>query len=67
MDFESSVAEFSLPHDIYSVSREGMVLSMVRWLLNAGVVNIMDTGCRMRGDVLAFHHTEDDRESVANF
>ena len=36
VDFEASVAEFSLPRDVYSPTREDMVLPMVRWLLNGG-------------------------------
>ena len=48
VDFAASVAEFSLPRDVYSPTREGMVLPMVRWLLEAGVVNIMDRGCPLR-------------------
>ena len=48
VDFEASVAEFSLPRNVYSSTREDMVLPMVRWLLNAGVVSIMDRGCPPR-------------------
>ena len=48
VEFEASVAEFSLPRDVYSPTREDMVLPMVRWLLNAGVASIMDRGCPLR-------------------
>ena len=48
VDFEASDAEFSLPRDVYSLTREDIVLPMVCWLLEAGVVSIMDRGCPLR-------------------
>ena len=48
MDFEASVADFFLPHDVYFLTREDMVLPMVRWLLNEGVVSIVDRGYPLR-------------------
>ena len=54
VDFAASVAEFSLPRDKYSPTREDMVLPMVRWLLEAGVVNIMDRGCPLRAPCWPF-------------
>ena len=44
VDFASYNAEFSFPRDVYSLTREDMVLPMVGWLLDAGVVAIMDRG-----------------------
>ena len=54
VDFAVSVAEFSLPRDVYSPTREDMVLPMVRWLPEAMVVNIMDRGCPLRATCWSF-------------
>ena len=54
MDFEASVSEFSLPCDIYSPTWEEMVLPMVRWLLTAGVVSILDRGCPLKATCWPF-------------
>ena len=59
--FETSVSEFSLSCDVYSPTREEMVLPMDRWLLTVGVVNILDRGCHLR-DMLAGHDTQDHRK-----
>ena len=48
LDFEASFAEFSLPRDGYSPSREDMVLPIVCRLFNAGVVSLIDRGCPVR-------------------
>ena len=45
LDFE---AEFSLPGDVYSPTREDMVLPMVCWLLHEGVVSTTVRGCPLR-------------------
>ena len=54
VDFEASVADFSLPRDVYSATREDMVLPMVRWPLDAGLVSIMDRGCPLRATCWPF-------------
>ena len=54
VDFEASVAEFSLPRDVYSLTREDMVLPMVHWVLDAGVVNIIDRGYPLRATCWPF-------------
>ena len=54
VDFAVSVAEFSLPWNRYSPTREDNVLPMVRWLLDAGVVNIMDRGCPLKATCWPF-------------
>ena len=54
VNFEASVAEFSLPRDVYSSTREDMVLPMVFWVLDVGVVNIMDRGCPLRATCWPF-------------
>ena len=51
---EASVAEFFLPGDVYSPTRENMFLPMVHWLVNAGVVSIMDRGCPLRATCWPF-------------
>ena len=42
------------PRDVYSPTQEDMVLPMVRWLLNAGVVSIMDRNCPLRATCWPF-------------
>ena len=54
MDFEASVAEFSLPRDVYSPTREEIVLPMVHWLLNVRLVSIMDKGYPLRATCWPF-------------
>ena len=58
VDFEASIAEFFLPRDVYSPTREDMVLPIVRWLLNAGVVSSMDNGCPLRATYWPFITTQ---------
>ena len=54
VEFQASVAQFSLPRDVYSPTWEDMVLPMVCWLLEAGVVDIMDRGCTPRATCWPF-------------
>ena len=54
VDFAASVARFSLPRNVYSPTREDMVLPMVCWLLDAGLMNIMDRGSPLRATCWPF-------------
>ena len=54
VDFETCVSKFSLPHDVYSPTREAMVLPMVRWLLTAEVVSILDRDFPLRATCWPF-------------
>ena len=54
VDFETSVLEFSLHRDVYSLTRDEMVLPMVRWLLTARVVSILDRNLPLRATCWPF-------------